>query len=108
MNFEYITRKATKPARSWSNKDKVAFHYFNENGLYARKLATDKIISDLVDQGKAKSGAIIAYGSLDGFVFNELNKLHSKQRVSDADLRSWIYMTEYKIELAKEFIAETK
>lgn len=108
MNFEYITRKATKPARSWSNKERVAFHYFNENGLYARKLATDKIISDLVDQGKAKSGALIAYGSLDGYVFNEISKMNLKQRVSNAELRSWIYMTEFKIEQANEFIAKTK
>jgi len=47
-----------------SNSKKAWFHCFNDAGLVAKKSVNDAIISGLVEAGKCKSGAIVAYGSL--------------------------------------------
>jgi hypothetical protein len=108
MKFEYITKTATKTARSWTNKQKIQFHYFNPNGLYAQKKALDDVIWELVEQGKAKTGAIIAYGSGNNFYHDEMRKLHSKKRISDTEYIVLIKGYQFDIEQAEKFIAEVK
>ncbi|AUR88760.1 hypothetical protein NVP1117O_82, partial [Vibrio phage 1.117.O._10N.261.45.E9] len=65
--FDFISRKATTPRSSWTNREIVNFHYFNMNGAYQQKLEMNALIADLVSQGKIKSGWIIAHGSMDDF-----------------------------------------
>ena len=106
MKFEYITQTATAPKSSWSGKELVRFHYFNQNGVMAAKLALDKIISRLVDDGKCNTGAIIAYGSLNYFYEDKLRGLLDSKRVNGLDAYLVIKSLEEGNKKAKEFIAE--
>lgn len=108
MRFEYITQTATQPARTWTNKQKVQFQYFNPNGLYAQKKALDDIIWQLVDEGKAKSGAVLAYGSGNSFHADQLRDLNKKQRISDIDYIVLVNGYKFDIEQAENFINEVK
>jgi hypothetical protein len=104
--FEVISNLATEVKSSWSNKDVVCFHYFNPNGLIAAKKITDEKINALVDAGKAKSGAIIAYGSLNDFYYAELRALFNKKAVNRIDLIATLKGLRRDIETAEKFIAE--
>lgn len=106
MKYENIITKATKVSRSWSNKEKVAFHYFNPNGLYAQKKALDDAIWELVEQDKAKSGAVIAYGSGNSYYPNYLRDLFNKDRITDLDYYVVTQGYKFDIEAAEKFIKE--
>ena len=92
----------------WSNTKKAKFHYFSESGLVAAKDATDKEINALVDSGKCKSGAVMAYGSLNYFNVDNLRLLMSKRRVNPYELYAVLRGLERDIEQAKKFIGEVK
>lgn len=108
MNFTKISTTAKETAHSWTNVQKAQFHYFNPNGLYAEKRALDTIINDMVDQGLCKSGALIAYGSLNYFYTDLLAKLIHAKRVCPHELYSVLSGLRFNIELATKFINETK
>jgi hypothetical protein len=103
-----FTGNATKFCQSWSNVQKAQFHYFSQFGLFAQKDKFDKEITSLVESGKCKSGAILAYGSLNYFHTSELRKLAMAKRVSNADLFSTLKGIERDIESARKFIQEKK
>ena len=105
-SFEFISQTATKPSRSWSNTELAQFHYFNPNGLYAAKKASDVKIDELVDAGLAKSGAIIAYGGLNYFHTNLLSKLAMAKRVGRINLLVTLESIKRDIATAAEFIEE--
>ncbi len=104
--FNKITQTATTVAKSWTNHEIVMFHYFNPNGLIAAKKVTDKQIDALVDSGLAKNGAIMAYGSLNYFHTDKLQKLFNKKAVNGIDLHITLEGIRRNIEKANEFIAE--
>jgi hypothetical protein len=104
--FESIMQTATEPSRSWSNAELAKFHYFNPNGLYAAKKASDAKIDELVEAGLAKSGAIIAYGGLNYFYTNLLSDLAMSKRVGRIDLAVTLQGIKRDIATAAEFIAE--
>ena len=104
--FESIMQTATEPNRSWSNAELAKFHYFNPNGLYAAKKASDAKIDELVDAGLAKSGAIIAYGGLNYFYTKLLSDLGTAKRVGRIDLSVTLRGIERDIAKAAEFIKE--
>jgi hypothetical protein len=98
----------TTYSHSWSNVKKAKFHYFSESGLVAAKDALDREITALVDAGKCKSGAIMAYGSLNYFHVDNLRDLMKAKRVSPNELRAVLSGLEHSIEMAKKFISEVK
>lgn len=106
MKYEYITQTATQVGRSWTNKQKIQFHYFNPNGVYARKRLLDDAIWELVEQGKCKSGAVLAYGTGNSFYPNQLRELFSKSRVTNIEYSVLLSGYERDIELAWKFIEE--
>lgn len=108
MNFTKISKTAKQITHSWTNVQKAQFHYFNPHGLYTEKRALDTIISDMVDQGLCKSGALIAYGSLNYFYTDELAKLIHAKRVCPHELYSVLEGLRFNIELATKFINEIK
>ena len=108
MTYEYITQTATKVSRSWTNKQKVRFHYFNPNGLYAQKKALDDVIWSLVESGKAKSGAAIAYGSANSYRADQIRNLFNKSRVTDIEYQVLLSGYQFDIEQAENFINEVK
>lgn len=89
-----------------SNKQIARHHMYNSDGLVAKKHANDAIISNLVDEGKCKSGAIIAYGTLSYFWTDNLWELARKQRVASAELRVAIKCLKDQIAKQVEFINE--
>jgi len=105
-SFEYISQAATEPSRSWSNSELAKFHYFNPNGLYAAKKASDVKIDELVEAGLAKSGAIIAYGGLNYFYTKLLSDLAMSKRVGRIDLLVTLQGIERNIATAAKFIEE--
>ena len=104
--FNEIAYTATQPKRGWSNAECAKFHYFNPNGLCAQKKATDKQIDKLIDAGKAKGGAAIAYGCLNYRYPDQIAELSRKKRVSKIDLFIATSGIKDSIESAKKFIAE--
>jgi hypothetical protein len=105
-SFEYVSQTATEPNPSWSNSNVAKFHYFNPNGLYAAKKASDAKVDELVEAGLAKSGAIIAYGGLNSFNTNLLSNLATAKRVSHSDLFVTLRGIKRDIAVAAEFIEE--
>ena len=105
-NFEYIAEKAKQESPSWSNKQRAAFHYFNPNGKMAawRKMC-DKI-DQLVEEGKVKSGWILAYGGLSDFAANSLRDLHGKKRIDSIHLSVALDMLQQATDRGYEKMAE--
>jgi len=90
-----------------SNVKLAKFHYFNEAGLCEKKRANDKIISEMVDAGKCKSGAILAYGSLSYFWTDNMRDLAMKhKRIEQSKLWVAVSGLEGEIAMQEKFIAE--
>jgi hypothetical protein len=106
--YRFVTEKATETQNSWTNKEIAMFHYFNPNGLYAQKKAVDARIDELVGEGKAKSGAIIAYGSLNYYNTDHLAAMLRYKRVKPSEMYAIISGIQWDIEKAEKFIAETE
>lgn len=84
--FHVVTEELTSD-KGLTIKDKIAFHYFNPNGLYSKKRAVDAQVRDCVDRGWAPWGFIMAYGSLNNYWVDQFTALHSKKSVSKMDLQ---------------------
>lgn len=102
------TAHATKINQSWSNAQKARFHYFSEFGAVAQKQKFDQEITALVEAGKCKSGAIMAYGSLNNFHTDFLRTLALSKRVKPFDLNYHVVGIYKDIEKAREFIQKVK
>jgi len=103
--FDYITKTATETGRCWTNKERVHFHLFNPNGLLKTKLVADDLISAAVEEGKAKSGAILAYGALNCFASDRLYEMSSKKYIDRIELSTILDMIKSDIAAAKNFLA---
>lgn len=77
-SWEYITIEATTDA-GLNRQQRLQFHAFNPNGLYAQKKALDDKISAAVDAGILKSGWLLAYDSLNDYHTEKLMKLCNKK-----------------------------
>lgn len=108
MKYEYITQTAKQVSRSWTNKDAIRFHYFNPNGLYAKKQSLNNAIWALVEEGKAKAGAVLAYGAGNTFYDDQLRDLFNKSRVTDIEYSVLLSGYKFAIELAENFIKEVQ
>jgi hypothetical protein len=101
-----ILNTATEVQRGWSNKERALFHCFNANGIWAQKKITDAQIDALVEAGKAKNGAYLAYGALNSFYTDDLLKLVSKKRVNRIELEITLRGIRRDIDVASKFIQE--
>ena len=102
--FDYITKTANDCKPSWPNKDKIRFHYFNPHGIMAKRRASDDRIVAMVDSGFAKTGALLAYGSLNHYHTDKLMDLVNKPRVTDFEARYYVQQIEREILAADAFI----
>jgi len=102
---DVIFHTAAAPDRAWSNRDLLMFHAFNPNGLYAQKRSNDNRVSALVDAGKAKSGALIAYGVFDQYLYDRMQELLALKRLPSAPLRAWIHAVEINLKTVDAFVA---
>lgn len=87
--YDFIVNTAQRVDSKWSNADKVRFHYFNPNGLYARHQAIFNRIVKVVEQGGGEfgSGALLAYDG--AYYIRWLRALHGKKRVKSSELKLW-------------------
>lgn len=110
MKFTYTKQyseaisTATHCKPSWSNHNKVLFHAFNPNGILARRSASDDRIRALVDSGFAKSGALLAFGSLCNYHVQQLYDCALKSRVSSFNINYYVERIEHEIATADAFI----
>lgn len=112
--FEFITKSAKEDDPAWPVRDRALFHMFNPNGLVAAKRAMDEQVTSLVDEGLAKSGAIIAYGSLNNFSVDSFTKkvesaisgkgARFTRRALSIDLEG----IKYAIDSARKFVEDTR
>lgn len=80
LTYTFIINEASEYNPDWSCRDRLAFHAFNANGLCAQKRLLDERVSNAVAKGLLKSGAILAYGSLDDYCYDEVMKLAAARR----------------------------
>jgi hypothetical protein len=102
--FTEAMNTATECNPKWSNRTKAAFHAFNPNGVLARRTASDDRIRSLVESGFAKSGALLAYGSLADYHVRKLYDCAMKSRVSSFDVAYYVERIEHEIATADAFI----
>lgn len=104
--FDFITTTATTDGQCKTNKEAMMFHYFNANGLVARKRKNDRTISELVAAGVVKSGWHLAYGTLSSFEENAIIRLAMLKRVGGTACRVAIKMMEAHCENQEAKILE--
>ena len=103
QTFDFVTEEATEVDQVRTFKDKVLFTYFNESGLWAKKEAANKRIEKAFTEGRCKSGAILAYGSLNNFSYRQTKKLIAKKRVSGIEWNGFSEMLVREINKANDF-----
>lgn len=103
-HYNKVTQTATTCLDSWSNRDKVRFHVHNPNGIMGRRIASDDRIRALVDSGFAKSGALLAHGSLNDYHTGKLFECAQKARVTDHEAAYYVERIEHEISAANAFI----
>ena len=104
QQFSDAMTTATQCDPKWSNRTKAAFHAFNPNGIISRRSASDDRIRALVDSGFAKTGALLAHGSLNDYHVRKLYDCAMKSRVSSFDLSYYVERIEHEISAADAFI----
>lgn len=106
LTFNYISKQATRTYNSWTNKQVVEFHLFNENGIYGEIKKIRNELFDMVEDGIVPSGWLLAY-YMDWEV-NKLNELADKKRVSATDVSVLLRMTREQIARIRAKIDEVK
>jgi len=102
--FTDAVTTATQCNPKWNNRTKAAFHAFNPNGVIALRTASDDRIRALVDSGFAKSGALLAHGSLNDYHVRKLYDCAMKSRVSSFNINYYVERIEHEIATADAFI----
>lgn len=106
--FRHISETATKPARTWSNIQKLRFHYHNPNGLIARKRANDARIRELVDAGIVPSVWVDAYGTFNNYREDRVIELANRRRVGSLKAGVAIKLLAEECETVEAKIAEAE
>lgn len=91
-SYSYVTKHATAPSASWTQRMVLRFHCFNPNGLVQRKRNNDKRIEALVDSGVVPSGWLLAYGAVSNYRTIALMDLFDSKRISSIKLNVAIKM----------------
>lgn len=107
-HYDFITKDAKATEADCANRAELAmFHYFNPSGAVAEFDAMCKDIDAAIDAGKCKSGAMLAYGSLNDHARDSLRKIVMRSR------RSSVWQVTYAIEsvrratrTGREFLAK--
>jgi hypothetical protein len=102
--YTQVTETATTVGANWSNRDTAQFHYFNPNGLAARKRELDRAISDAVADRRASSGALIAYGSFNDGAMVALYEFIADKNDSTRDLQTILADLRDAIRAAEQLI----
>ena len=106
QNWDELTRDATKISKSWSNHSVAVFHYFNQNGLYAKWRGNCDRISNLSKNGEVPKGFVLAYGYGSSHCVKQLGKLIKLRRVSSYKLRSVLGLLQKHINTQNKIIGD--
>lgn len=106
LSFEYITETATAPARNWTLRATLQFHYFNPNGLVARKRRNDDRIAELVDAGTVPGDWHLAYGTMNSYFADRVAELAMQRRTTRAKAHSALELLREDCEKQEAKIAE--
>ena len=106
--YDFITTTAATDGQCKTNKEAMMFHYFNDNGLVARKRKNDLAISELVDAGVVNSGWHLAYGIFSNFEYKSIVRLALLKRVGGIACRVAISRMEEHCEEQEAKIIEAK
>lgn len=103
ISIEYILDHA-KNDDGLSIKNSIAFHYLNDDGLYAQSVKQQDRIKKLVNDGIVKSGWLLAYDN--HFHYKEMTRLHRNKQVSRIQYNVWISMFVDHVEKLEILILE--
>jgi hypothetical protein len=105
IRYEFVTKTATDDSKLRSNHERAQFHCFNPNGIEARKTESDRLVREAVDAGRAKTGAIIAYGTSNNYYSKSLARLVTHKQIGTIDLHVTIRGIKHDIETAATFLS---
>lgn len=106
VNMNEVMDTATEVGRNWNGKQVAMFHYFNPNGLYSKKRASDEKIAALVKDGKLPSSALFLHGSLGDYNMMKLAHFATGSRVNRRNLQMTLQALQNDIEKANSAITE--
>lgn len=102
--YNFVSNRAKTPKPSWTSIEVVRFHYYNPNGLYARKKKIDAKIIDLIDKRLIKEGAWYAHGAGNHFFPDKLSDFIRIGRVDRYYLNATMESFRQDCDRADEFI----
>jgi len=100
--FDYITQEATKVHSAWGAKHVAQFHYFNAQGMAAKRRALADRAMQAVEQGKAASGVLLVYGTFGDTYSDTLSRLAMSGAVRWAELRVVLTLLQGDIDRGNE------
>lgn len=106
-SFEYVTRTA-KNAAGLGVRQTLQFEYFNPNGACTAKRKMDDLVSEVVESGLAKNGALFIHGSLNHFHDDKLRALINMKRPRGWPVRYHVQCLRNEIEAARFFVEEKR
>ena len=105
--FDQVMKTATEvDYRRWTNHDIALFHYFNPNGIAAKRREQSRTISRLVGEGKLNSGWIVAHGSMNDYAMERLYNITKMERPRFIKLSTIIDMLQMDFDKAQERLKE--
>jgi hypothetical protein len=84
--LKYIWETATDTSGLKNNREIAQFHYFNPNGLYARKKNNDERIWELIEAGVLTGGYYYTNGGGNHYHTDNVRRLATKRRVNTTAL----------------------
>jgi len=106
MSWDFITKEATTDAKM-NRRNKITFHCFNPNGIYAALKVVQNRVSETVDKTGVPNGALLVYGSFNDYPRKRLFDALEKKSASSYDIHSAIRYVKDEIEKVNEWIAKT-
>ena len=106
-SFTYVTQQATTD-ENLTIHDTAQFHYFNPNGLYAKKADLDDQINLLIYQEELPSGTYYSHGKGHTYFPDKLRAivLH-KKKVSKQELNLFLDLFRKELIKAEQLISTT-
>jgi uncharacterized protein YbgA (DUF1722 family) len=108
QRYIFVTEEATTDGQCKTNSEAMKFHYYNENGLMARKCKNDREIGRLVDDGLVLNGWHIAYGVFADYEAEQIIRLARMKRVGRIACSVAIKMMEEHCNNVEELISSVK
>jgi hypothetical protein len=104
--LKYIWETATDTSDLKNNREIAEFHYYNPNGLYARKKNNDERIWELIEAGALTYGYYYTDGGGNHRRTDDVRRLATKRRVNTTALSVALQLLKEHAEEQETTIAE--